>query len=240
VFRIPGVGLGAHTIVGTISALTGSTTRTEVVGWHTETGPLPVVFCLKQPKLITYDTFAALGRPTDTSVDTVNTDIDTVAAAFDANVVSVDRDGAFGKQMALFMYYDGLTTDYAHPGPLGHELITATLLNAIRAYPTNTSDQTSVSGNAIQTQSVESLATSKTFGAIPNHEYVIILKAGAAPTFPTPVGNLARYRIRNTTGGTITLLLAAGTLDTVASPISLLSGVAPLTIVSDGTVYWTV
>ncbi len=134
VFRIPGVKMGAHTIVGTISALSGATTRTEVVGWHHETAPLPVVICLKQQKLIDYSAFGA-HAPNDTDVATINTAIDTVCAAFDSNVVSVDLDGIMAKQQALFMYYDGLTSDWVHPGPLGHKLIASVLRNVIRTHP---------------------------------------------------------------------------------------------------------
>lgn len=135
VLRIPGVVAGAHTVVGTISGLTGGTPRTQVVGWHYEDTPLPVIFCLKQPKCPTYSAFPSLGRPTDTSVGTVNTDMDTVAAAFDANVVTVDTDGVFGKQPGAFVYYDGTTSDSVHPGPYGHRIMSTALLSAILSHP---------------------------------------------------------------------------------------------------------
>jgi len=132
VFRIPGVDMGSHTIVGTISGLTASVTRTEVLGWHYEDAPSPLVVLIKQPKAIKYTAYSNPGRPTDAAVDSINSIIDTVAASFGANVVTVDLDGAFTKQQALFMYYDGLTSDWIHPGPLGHEVIAESILAKLR------------------------------------------------------------------------------------------------------------
>lgn len=134
VFRIPGVKMGAHTIVGTTSGFSGATTRTQVVGWHYESAPVPLVFCLKQQKLIDYSAFGA-HAPVDSDVASINSTIDAVSAAFDSHVVSIDLDAIFSRQQAFFMYPDGLTSDFVHPGALGHKMIASVLLNAIRTHP---------------------------------------------------------------------------------------------------------
>lgn len=77
-----------------------------------------------------------------------------------------------------------------------------------------------------------------TLGSAPGNEYVYLLKTGAVPTLPTAVGNAAFYRIKNTTGSSITLSSAGGTIDG-SSTLSIGAGVV-VGIVSDGTNYFVI
>ncbi len=55
---------------------------------------------------------------------------------YDADVVAGDVAGhKLSRQQAFFMYPDGLTSDFVHPGALGHKMIASVLLNAIRTHP---------------------------------------------------------------------------------------------------------
>lgn len=134
-YRITGLSAGSHTIVDTLSSMS---TAEYFNYWQIESPNPRPVYVLNQQKVLTY---AGWAIPfTDTDVNNINSDIQTVVNSFDSSVVYVDVDSAINKQ-AKYFYADGV-----HPNDLGYGLIGQTVYSAIQKTPISVSQYAQTSG----------------------------------------------------------------------------------------------
>lgn len=117
--RLTGLAPGAHTIIGTTSAISASNFFFD--WWGVEAPFPPAVLVFGTPRLLAYTGYTTEGwpqTPTDTSMDTQTTATRAVADEYDNRVVFVPMDQVMNGNSSL---YD----DSVHPAPTGCSLIAA-------------------------------------------------------------------------------------------------------------------
>ena len=112
---------GAHTIVDTVTSITGTTYFDY---WQVEAPTPPLVIVPLAPRLMSYSTFAPY-TPVDADIATLNAAKTSVFNEFDSSVVPVDFDSVLNKTAA---YY---TSDNVHPNDQGNSLLAAAVYKAI-------------------------------------------------------------------------------------------------------------
>lgn len=125
--RFVNLEAGAHTIVGTISAYTGST---YVDYWQIEAAPSRLILVPKQYRPATYTIFtSAEFHPGDADITALNDDIDDVVAEFDGSVRTVDTEEVINKNPSY------LIADNIHLNDLGHAKVAAAMYEALARVP---------------------------------------------------------------------------------------------------------
>jgi hypothetical protein len=124
-YRVAVPAGGGHVVTCRLEDVEGAA---NVVGWSLESARPPLVVLIEQPRLPTYAAYRIAHtpfQPDDAGVRALNRAIETVAREFDAYVVTVDLDRAFGKQQRYFLP-DGL-----HPNAAGDARIASLIEQAV-------------------------------------------------------------------------------------------------------------
>ena len=133
VYRITGLSSGAHTIVGTVSAVSGAT---HFDYWQIESEKPRIVLLPSSFRAYDYSTVFG-GRPytpTDSDITDLNNVKQSLASEFGSNVIYVDLDSAINKQQVNF------SSDGVHPNDRGYSLIANELYKALVKAPFTSED----------------------------------------------------------------------------------------------------